>query len=48
MIDCDARHEVILAIEAFLDREIMAFEFDDRLQTIESCDQTVQWAIHEL
>lgn len=39
---------MILAIEAFLDREIMAFEFDDRLQTIESCDQTVLWAIHEL
>lgn len=48
MIDCHARQEVIRAIEAFLDREIMAFEFDDRLQAIETPDETIHWVIYEL
>jgi hypothetical protein len=41
MIDCAARNEVIAAFEAYLDDTITAFEFDDRLQEIDSEDRTV-------
>lgn len=46
MIDRAARDEVILAIEDYLDDRIMAFEFDDRLQQVESRDETVTEVIH--
>jgi hypothetical protein len=41
MIDRVARDRVIDAFEDFLDEKIMAFEFDERLQDIDSADQTV-------
>ena len=41
MIDRTARNQVTSAFEAFLDDRITAFEFDDRLQEIESEDRTV-------
>ena len=41
MIDRVARDRVIEAFEDFLDEKIMAFEFDERLQEIDSADQTV-------
>lgn len=41
MIDRAARDEAIAAIEEFLDDGITAFEFDDRLQSIETDDATV-------
>ncbi len=42
MIDREARNEVILTVEEYLDDQITAFEFDDRLQEIRSEDPTVQ------
>lgn len=41
MIDRAARDEAIAAFEDFLDDDITAFEFDDRLQSIETDDATV-------
>jgi|APIni6443716594_1056825.scaffolds.fasta_scaffold88387_2 hypothetical protein len=41
MIDRAARDQVISAFEAYLDDQITAFEFDDRLQEIDSEDRTV-------
>jgi len=41
MIDRVAREKVTAAFEDFLDDKIMAFEFDERLQEIDSADQTV-------
>jgi hypothetical protein len=46
MIDRAARDQVISAFEAYLDDQITAFEFDDRLQQIESEDRTVNDVIH--
>jgi hypothetical protein len=46
MIDRAARDQVISAFEAYLDDQITAFEFDDRLQQIESKDRTVNEVIH--
>ena len=46
MIDRAARDKVILAFEDYLDDQITAFEFDDRLQEIESTDRTVNEVIH--
>jgi hypothetical protein len=46
MIDRVARDRVIDAFEGFLDDKITAFEFDERLQDIESDDQTVKEVIH--
>lgn len=46
MIDRTARNEVIAAFEAYLDDQIMAFEFDDRLQDIDSEDRTVNEIVH--
>ena len=46
MIDRAARDQVISAFEAYLDDQITAFEFDDRLQQIESEDRTVNKVIH--
>ena len=46
MIDRAARDQVISAFEAYLGDQITAFEFDDRLQEIESRDRTVNKVIH--
>jgi hypothetical protein len=46
MIDRSARNEVIAAFGAYLDDKITAFEFDDRLQDIDSEDRTVNEIIH--
>ena len=45
MIDRSARDQVISAFEAYLDDQITAFEFDDRLQEIESEEPTVNEVI---
>ena len=45
MIDRSARDQVISAFEAYLDDQITAFEFDERLQEIESGDRTVNEVI---
>jgi hypothetical protein len=42
MIDREARDKTISAIEEYLDDKITAFEFDERLQEIESDDSTVE------
>lgn len=46
IIDRKARDEVIAAFEDYLDDKITAFEFDDRLQEIESNDETVNGVIN--
>jgi hypothetical protein len=46
MVDRAARDKVISAFEAYLDDQITAFEFDDRLQEIASEDLTVNEVIH--
>lgn len=46
MIDRTSRDQVISVFEAYLDDQITAFEFDDRLQEIESDDRTVNEVIH--
>ena len=46
MIDRAARNEAISAFEAYLDDQITAFEFDNRLQEVESEDSTVRQVIH--
>lgn len=46
MIDRAARDEVITTFETYLDDQITAFEFDDRLQIVDSEDQTVNEIIH--
>ena len=45
MIDRAARNQAISAFEAYLDDQIAAFEFDERLQEIESGDRTVNKVI---
>ncbi len=45
MIDRAARDRVISEFEAYLDEQITAFEFDDRLQEIDSEDRTVNEVI---
>lgn len=45
MIDREARDKVIEAFEDFLDDRVTAFEFDDRLQDIDSADETVNEVI---
>lgn len=45
MIDRTARNQAISAFEAYLDDQISSFEFDDRLQEIESEDRTVKQVI---
>jgi hypothetical protein len=46
MIDRNARNAVIAAFEDFLEDKITAFQFDDRLQDIESDDRTVNAVVH--
>jgi hypothetical protein len=46
MIDRAARDKVIATFEAYLDDRITAFEFDDRLQDIDSEDRTVNEVVH--
>ena len=46
MIDRNARDEAIAAFEEYLDDEISAFEFDGRLQSIETCDRTVNEVVN--
>ena len=48
MIDHEARTKVISAIEDYLSDKIMAFDFDDELQDIETEDKTAEFAINTL
>jgi hypothetical protein len=46
MIDRTARDEVVAAFEDYLDGQILAFKFDERIQSIATDDPTVNQVVH--